>query len=130
LFNAIYIEHYITPKSEDENLRYADELLKKYASARLIITSRIHAALPATGMNTPCIFIKPANTSEADKSRFPGLLDFLNTMTHTGTAIKNDLHINALNPEIKNNFSEYKKLLVENLTERISAIEKHNRTVE
>jgi hypothetical protein len=46
-------------------------------------------------------------------------------MTHTGTAIKNDRHINTLNPEIKNNFFEYKKLLIENLSAEMKEIEKN-----
>jgi hypothetical protein len=130
LFNAIYIDHYIVPKDEDDNFRYADELLKKYANAKLVITSRIHAALPAAGMNTPCIFVKPTAISESDNSRFPGLLDFFNSMTHTGTAIKNDRHINILNPEIKTNFLEYKKMLIEILTTKICEIERHKQTIE
>jgi hypothetical protein len=130
LFNAIYIGHYIASRGDDGNFKYADELLKKYVNAKLVITSRIHAALPTIGMNTPCIFVKPTTISKSDKSRFPGLLDFFNIMIHTGTSIKNDRHINTLKPEIKNNFLKYKKLLIESLTTKMSDIEKYKHTIE
>jgi polysaccharide pyruvyl transferase WcaK-like protein len=120
LFNAKYIEHYVTPSTEEENFRCADELLKKYANAKLIITSRIHAALPATGMNTPCIFILPQNISDVELCRFSGLLDFFNVMYHTGYAIKNNDHIDTLNPEIKQNYAPFKAKLMEILSEKLS----------
>lgn len=43
------------PRMEKENL--ACELIDKYAKARLIITSRLHCALPALALQTPVLFI-------------------------------------------------------------------------
>jgi hypothetical protein len=119
LFNAQYIDHYIKPSTEEENFKYADELLKNYANAKLIITSKIHAALPATGMNTPCIFILPQNLRDVELCRFSGLLNIFNVMYHTGYTIKNKDYINILSPEIKQNYSPVKSELIKILTKKL-----------
>lgn len=41
--------------SNESLMQCADELLKKYAKAEMVVTSRIHCALPCTGMGTPVI---------------------------------------------------------------------------
>ncbi|MDM3850554.1 MAG: polysaccharide pyruvyl transferase family protein [Aphanizomenon gracile PMC627.10] len=40
-------------------LKKAVELLKLYASAKIVITSRLHCALPCLAFGTPCIFLHP-----------------------------------------------------------------------
>jgi hypothetical protein len=51
----------------------ANPLLAKIASCKLVITSRLHTALPAISMGVPTIFCPP-NLGDA---RFYGLLDFV-----------------------------------------------------
>ena len=71
------IKHGIeTGKPVQEYLHKAENLLHKYANAKLIITSRIHCALPALGMETPVILV----SEKFDRKRFDGLYQFLNTV--------------------------------------------------
>ena len=54
---AIQVVH--TSKSKDNLVRFTEAYnrLRKYASAKLVITQRIHCALPCVAMGTPVIFI-------------------------------------------------------------------------
>ena len=51
-------------------LRKAIETLNLYASAKLVITSRLHCALPCMAMGTPCLFLNPTLNSD------PRLIDY------------------------------------------------------
>ena len=70
----------------DEKFAMAEELLHKYAKAKLVITSRIHCALPCLAMGTPVIFVNGFD-SFVDSCRFDGILDLFNRIdvnTKTG----------------------------------------------
>lgn len=56
-----------------ERFELAKALLQRYANAKLVITSRIHAALPCLGLRTPVILVCPY-----DQQRFEGLAELLN----------------------------------------------------
>lgn len=56
-----------------EKLNEAEVLLKKYSEASLVVTSRLHCALPCVALGTPVIFIPP-NPNDV---RFKGYQDFL-----------------------------------------------------
>lgn len=58
----------------EERFALAEDLLKTYASAKLVVTSRIHAALPCLALGTPVILV----TQKYDPLRYEGLDDFLN----------------------------------------------------
>lgn len=58
-------------------LKKAEEQLRKLASAKLVVTSRLHAALPALAFGTPVIFVH----RNLNDPRFEGLLQFLNYYT-------------------------------------------------
>lgn len=77
--------------SQNEKLRYAEELVQKYAEAKCVITSRIHCALPCLGLGTPVIFIEKSDDDECSKSRFGGLIDLLNVLTWDGLKLHNPL---------------------------------------
>ena len=62
------------PSNEDK-MMYAEELVKKYAKAKLVVTSRIHCALPCIGLGTPVLFV---NNAELGRDRLSGLSDFFN----------------------------------------------------
>lgn len=51
----------------------ASRLLRKYASADAVITTRLHAALPALAMGTPVYLVLAVD----DAYRFTGLLDYV-----------------------------------------------------
>lgn len=63
--------------SEVQKFEMAEELLKKYARAKMVITSRIHCALPCLAMGTPVIFINGFD-SFVDSCRFDGILELFN----------------------------------------------------
>jgi hypothetical protein len=90
LERAEYIKHSILAssfKDEEAKLAYARELLKKYAASRLVVTSRIHAALPCVGIGTPVIFVVSDDLRPNGKGlqrngqgRFEGILDLFHVM--------------------------------------------------
>jgi Polysaccharide pyruvyl transferase len=63
--------------SDAEKFAMAEDLLRKYARAKLVITSRIHCALPCLAMGTPVIFVN-GFTSFVDSCRFDGILELFN----------------------------------------------------
>lgn len=79
LENANYITQILPPgkQTEEEKFEYADSCLKKYAKAKLVITSRIHCALPCLAMGTPVIFLNSFN-SFVDTCRFDGIIELFN----------------------------------------------------
>ncbi|MDY8136297.1 polysaccharide pyruvyl transferase family protein [Aquimarina sp. 2201CG5-10] len=64
-------------QTDEEKFEYAEECLKKYAKAKLVITSRIHCALPCLAMGTPVIFLNAFNTF-VDTCRFDGIAELFN----------------------------------------------------
>ena len=68
-------------KTEESKFAMADSMLKKYESAELVVTGRIHAALPCTGMGTPVVFTnleRQNSGTSASIGRLDGLLEFFN----------------------------------------------------
>lgn len=73
----INITHYFKLSyNHFERLKIANNLLRKYARAKLVITTRIHAALPCLAFHTPLIFINRKYNYE----RFTGLYELFNTI--------------------------------------------------
>lgn len=62
--------------THDERFAAAEALLQKYAKAKLVITKRIHCALPCLALNTPVILV----INSYDKARFAGIADLLNVV--------------------------------------------------
>lgn len=61
--------------SPEKRLKQAEDYLKIYQGARCVLTSRLHCALPCTGIGTPVLVLY---SSEYDE-RFNGLKKFLHT---------------------------------------------------
>ena len=79
LLDAEYITHWLdvdmATTTNDQLLDYAESLVKKYASAKMVITSRIHCGLPSLGMGTPVVFIANEEVvSEGGSFNTPGRL--------------------------------------------------------
>lgn len=77
--NVEYVSHYpiqLNNKPIAERLKEAKNLLDKYAAARMVITSRIHCALPSLGLDTPVYFTDVGYNRKHAKIRFKGLSDF------------------------------------------------------
>lgn len=82
LINAEYITHWLDVNmktaTNDELISYAESLVKKYAKAKMVVTSRIHAGLPCLGVETPVVFVANEEvTSERGNFNTPGRLDGL-----------------------------------------------------
>lgn len=101
LIKAKYITHAVNQsdfQNEEEKMEYARELIRKYARAHLIITSRIHCALPALGVETPVIFVnseKLRGNGVRSAGRFEGLIDLMHVMEWTPKSV------NAVTKEIQ-----------------------------
>lgn len=94
LDNAEYIKQEL-PKdtyTEDQKFVLAENLLKKYSTAKLVITSRIHCALPCLALGTPVIYLNGFE-KEFDACRMEGLSDLFHT-----------ININRKTKEISSNF--------------------------
>ncbi len=78
---AKYVTNFLNAEniSYEERISKAEELLKKYATARLVVTSRLHTALPCLAFGTPVLFV----TENPDDERFSGLLELLNVLSLT-----------------------------------------------
>lgn len=87
--------------TEEEKFIFAENLLKKYSTAKLVITSRIHCALPCLALGTPVIYLNGFE-KEFDACRMEGLSDLFHTIS-----------INRKTKEISSNF-EISGLIDEN----------------
>lgn len=96
---AEYIEHEIPEHLDrtDMHKRHAyvqQNLLRKYADAKLVITSRLHCALPCVAYNTPCIVL--FNGLHTD-SRYTGLTSYF----HGYSSVDDTVSIDFDNPTTK-----------------------------
>jgi len=90
LFGAEFISHQIIQSdypSNDLKMQLAEDLMKKYADSKLVVTSRIHTALPCIAVETPTIFVNSQNLSSSTNpirspGRFGGLIELLNVATY------------------------------------------------
>lgn len=97
------------PKDDKDLLDKAENLVKQYSQAGLVITSRIHCALPCLGLETPVIFTTPKEPSEFSACRFGGLKDLFNIIEYDEGILKPKFNLNGkLNlenhPENKTNW--------------------------
>lgn len=94
IVNAEYISHMVDVERDfptnEACLKHAKALIKRYAAAKMVITSRIHAGLPCLGLETPVVFVKSKRIdSGAIEGRLGGLLDLFN---HQFTSLPDGLH--------------------------------------
>ena len=98
LLNATYIkqeDRRYSLMSNEERLCEAERLVKIYSKASLVITKRIHTALPCLGLETPVYFIQREDDSDVSKCRFGGLTDLFNTITLIGDKLRADFETNG-----------------------------------
>lgn len=77
LKNATYLRQYINPTGIDM-FDYADKLLKRLSAAHLVVTSRLHIALPCLAIGVPVIFVNGGLYTLPDAYRLGGLVEFMN----------------------------------------------------
>ena len=94
LFNAVYINHDIKQSdypTDEIKMEYARTLINKYASAKLVVTSRIHCGLPCLGLETPVIFVTSdalGGDSVRSSGRFGGLIDLFHLAEWTQDGVR------------------------------------------
>lgn len=129
IFGAEYLSHMVpvgTEDSQESFLLRAESFVNKYAQSKLVITSRIHCALPCLGLETPVIFVLD-KMMESEKNifntpgRFGGLIDFFRVVAYSNDEIKPideelkkknkiDSNFTMLN---KTNWEKYRDKLIE-----------------
>jgi len=71
--HVVRVDHRVLPMRPQSRLDKARALLELYASARLVITTKLHAALPCRALGIPVLFVP----SDFRDPRFAGLVEFL-----------------------------------------------------
>ena len=94
-------------KTEDSRFQLAESLLKRYQNARLVVTSRLHCALPCLAMGTPVVYVDGGVSS--DRDRFEGLDRFVHTIRLSDRKSKTKLDVSSI--QNKNHHLEYVELL-------------------
>ena len=61
---------------EEKKIELAEQHLKYIANAKLVITSRIHSALPAVAFGTPVLFLSDGLKHINQRSRLDGMNNF------------------------------------------------------
>lgn len=97
LFKASFVTQKLPPSVTDQRamrLEIAEGLINRYAKASLVVTSRIHVALPCLGLETPVLFITPDNPAKQINAhsigRFKGLSDLFRILRYTPNKIVSD----------------------------------------
>ena len=97
LFNAKYITHSVkigagTPyNTESSKMEYTGKLIKLYSEVSLVVTSRIHCALPCLGIETPVIFVHAKAPGHVRApGRFGGLYELFNVMLYSNYVLSSD----------------------------------------
>ena len=96
--------------SHNEGLKLAEEMWEKIASSEILITSRIHAALPAIAMGLKVVFIDEGLKHDNHKQRLSGLRNYF-----TSTNLKDFFMINLddqINAQVDRNQVKKIKLTI------------------
>lgn len=133
LIEAEYKSHvgqfYKNLSTPDLLMNEAEKLVKGYAKASCVITSRIHCALPCLGLETPVIYINNDLQDDISSCRLDGLIQLFNTIHWTGKTIKTKIKFDGKKIH-KNNFpkngDKWKKFANELISK---SIEFNNRNI-
>ena len=93
--------------TNESRFKRAEELIHLYSEAQLVITSRIHCALPCLGLKTPVIFLQNKDDSIEITCRFNGLLELLNVIEFRKNKIIKSPYKLPLDPDKMNNTTRY-----------------------
>lgn len=64
----------------EQKFKEAEALLERYARAKLVVTSRIHCALPCLAMGTPVCFLDIGYDTGSLRDRFDGIMGLFNVV--------------------------------------------------
>lgn len=76
---VLFVEHSRPIELDNPALRHAaaEEVLGFYANAELVVTSRIHCALPCLAFGTPVIFVDGALDHHSERARLKGIIELM-----------------------------------------------------
>lgn len=74
--HSIFMAH----DDHNERRKIAEELLREYANAELVVTSRIHCALPCLAFGTPVIFVDAELDASAERARVDSILELFHVV--------------------------------------------------
>ncbi|MBQ9224893.1 MAG: polysaccharide pyruvyl transferase family protein [Fibrobacter sp.] len=99
--------------TDAERLSEAERLVKAYASAKLVVTSRIHCALPCLGLNTPVVFTQKESLDETTSCRYGGIKELFNGIDFNGYEGKPNFRYDGyyIDSQIPSNPEKYKELI-------------------
>lgn len=117
MLKAEYLTHMYHPDyfhSEDQKFSEAENLIHKFSRAKLVVTSRIHCALPCLAIETPVIYTDDCLKNEISSCRLDGLLELFNILyikdgKIVGKDINDDVNFVNQNTKIRNK-TIYKKI--------------------
>jgi hypothetical protein len=67
--------------NRETRFKDASDLIDRYAQAKMVITSRIHCALPCLALGTPVYFVNSGYTTKSSlNDRFDGLIELFNVI--------------------------------------------------
>jgi len=100
-YDVIYIKNSLDGEGVSTEVRFkmAESYLKELASSSLVLTSRIHAALPCLAYNTPVVFLKFGQKSLSNTYRFKGIIDHMNVIDFDGDLRKSGYTSNEIGVE-------------------------------
>lgn len=94
LLNANYLTHedwkYNMLVDNDARIEAAENLVKCYAEASLVVTSRIHCALPCLAVGTPVYYVYDDNMPKYSSCRLDGLIQLFNVIHWNGKELRFD----------------------------------------
>lgn len=74
--------HNSIEKNMNKRLDHASKLLQKYSAAHLVVTSRIHVALPCVALGTPVLFTDVGFNQKNSRNRFDGIIKYFNKLNN------------------------------------------------
>lgn len=83
LCSATYLKNFIPKKdfqTEVEILEYAKNYVKRLSSAKMVVTTRIHAALPALSFDVPVLLAERPEDDEISTCRFRGIYELFHRL--------------------------------------------------
>jgi len=95
-------------KTEDRFSR-AEELLKKYSEAELVLSSRIHCILPCLGLNTSSIYFDQIDDHPLSSCRKEGLIELFNVISLNKTVVVENKYGILNKSSNVTNSNDYKK---------------------
>ncbi len=113
--NSIYNTRFL---NNEDRLAEAERLVVLYSKAELVVTSRIHCALPCLGIETPVLFIDNKEQAEWSSCRLRGLLELFNVLEWSNKGLKATFPINGKisdvnHPQNKSTWKPLAKALIE-----------------